>query len=105
MKTDRSVFPDEYRFITMKMRSRLLPVVAAFSGLAILATPAQAGGKKHHRHHYWEDEGRYTYYNRAWDNRDYRDYRPYYREHYREPYYYGPVYNRGPVFEFRLRSN
>ena len=46
----------------------------------MLATPAQADGKKHHRHHYWEDEGRYRYYDRAWDNRGYRYYRPYYRK-------------------------
>ena len=27
----------------------------------MFATPAEADGKKHHRHHYWEDEGRYRY--------------------------------------------
>jgi hypothetical protein len=70
----------------------------------MLATPAQAGDKKHHRHHYWEDEGRYRYHDRDWDNPGYRVNRPYYREYYyREPYYYGPVYNRGPVFELRVR--
>jgi hypothetical protein len=88
----------------MKTRSWLLTLVAAISGLAMLATPAQAGDKKHHRHHYWEDEGRsYRYYDRDWDNRGYSVYRrPYYREN-REPYYYGPAYNRGAVFELRIR--
>jgi hypothetical protein len=89
----------------MKTRSWLLAIAAAISGLAMLANPAQADGKKHHRHHYWEDEGRYRYYDRAWDNRGYRYYRPYYRNYDREPYYYGSDYNRGPVFEFRFRSN
>jgi hypothetical protein len=88
----------------MKTRSWLLTLVAAISGLAMLATPAQAGDKKHHPHRYWEDEGRYyRYYDRDWDNPGYRVYRrPYYREYYREPYY-GPVYNRGAVFELRVR--
>ena len=89
----------------MKMRSCLLTVVAAISGLAMFATPAEAGSKKHHRHHFWEDEGRSRHYNRAWDNRGYRNYRPYYRGYYREPYNYGPVYDRGPVFELRFRSS
>ena len=78
-------FSCEHRFIIVKTRSSLLTVAAAISGLAMFATPAEAGSKKHHRHHYWEDEGRSRHYNRAWDNRGYRSYRPYYRGYYREP--------------------
>ena len=103
-RTYRST-PLANRFLLMKMRSWLLTIVAALSGFAMLATPAEAGNKKHHRHHYWEDKGRYSYYNRAWDNRGYGDSRPYDRGYIREPYYYGPVYDRGPVIQFRFQSN
>ena len=88
----------------MKMRSCLLTVVAAISGLAMFATPAEAGSKKHHRHHYWEDEGRYKLQSGVGQS-GLPDYQPYYRGYYREPYNYGPVYDRGPVFELRFRSN
>ena len=99
----------EHRFNSMKTRSWLLALVAAISGLAMLVTPAQAGGKKKHHHRDWNDAG-YTYYRRGWDNRGYWDdggyryYQPYYRRAYYPEPYYGPVYQPGPVIEFRFQS-
>ena len=47
----------------MKTRSWLQAVV--ISAFALLATPAEAGGKKKHRHQGWNDGG-YTYFQRGW---------------------------------------
>jgi hypothetical protein len=102
----------------MKTRSWLLTVVAAISALALVATPAEAGGKKKHRHHGWNNGG-YTHYHRSWHNRGYGYYRPY--RYYRAPYYgsgyyrpyryyrapyYGPVYySPAPVFVVQFGFN
>ena len=82
------------------MRSWLLTLAVAISGLAMLATPAQAGGKK--KYYYrdgWHRDG-YSYHSRDWDNRRYRHYQPYYRSGYNyPPPYHGPVYyRRAPGF-------
>jgi hypothetical protein len=83
----------------MKTRSWLLTLVAAISGLAMLAIPAQAGGKK--KYYYRDGWHRDTYgsYSRDWDNRRYRHYQPYYRRGYDyPPPYYRPIYRRAPGF-------
>ena len=94
----------------MKVRSWILTIFAALSALALLATPAQAGGNRHHRHS-WNNGG-HTYYNRGWYNHGwynngwynngYGYYRPY--RYYSAPY--GPVYyNPAPVFVFGFGFN
>jgi hypothetical protein len=81
----------------MKKRSFLLPLIAAVSAFALLATPAEAGGRKKHCHRGWHDGGR-VYYRGDWNNCGYRPYRPVY---YRPARYYRPAYyNPGPVFAF-----
>jgi hypothetical protein len=91
----------------MKARSWFLTLVTAISAVALLATPAEAGGKKKKKYyrHGWNDGG-YTYYQRGWSDRGYRNYRPYgyYRPYrYYPPPYYGPVYyEQGPVFGFQV---
>jgi hypothetical protein len=98
----------------MKVRSWILTIFAALSALALLVTPAQAGGNRHHRHS-WNNGG-YTHYNRGWHNhgwynRGYNYYGPYgyYRpyRYYSAPYsYYRPVYyNPAPVFVFGFGFN
>jgi hypothetical protein len=90
----------------MKVRSWILTIFAAISAFALLATPAQAGGNRHHRHS-WNNGG-HTYYNRGWYNHGwynngYGYYRPY--RYYSAPYY-GPVYyNPAPVFVFGFGFN
>jgi len=85
----------------MKARSWILTIFAAISAFALLATPAQAGGNRHHRHS-WNNGG-HTYYNRGWYNHGYGYYRPY--RYYSAPYY-GPVYyNPAPVFVFGFGFN
>jgi hypothetical protein len=77
----------------MKTRSRLLTAVAAISAFALLATPAQAGGRKKHYYRGWN--GGYGYYQRGWNGGyGYGYYRPYYRSYYRPYYrsYYQPYY-------------
>jgi hypothetical protein len=88
----------------MKMRPWLL-TVAAISALALLTTPAQAGGRK--KHYYRGCNGGYGYYQRGWNGGyGYRYYRPYYRAYHRPVYYYPapcyqPVYySPAPVFFF-----
>ena len=92
----------EKRIPIMKTRPWPLTVAAAIAAIALLATPAEAGGKKKHRHHDWNDGG-YTYYHRGW-NDGHGYYRPYYRRgYYYPPPYYGPAYyDRGPVVVFRF---
>jgi len=84
----------------MKKRSCLLTLVAAASVFALLATPAEAGGRKKHCYRGWNNDG-YGYYHRGWYNRGYGYYGPYYRPAYYYPARYRPVYYRpAPVFVF-----
>jgi hypothetical protein len=83
----------------MKKRSWLLTLVAAVSAFALLATPAQAGGRKKHCYRGWNNGG-YGYYQRGWNDYGYR--RAYYRPvyHYPEPCYRPVYYAPAPVFVF-----
>jgi hypothetical protein len=69
----------------MKNRSLLLTLVAV-AAFGLMATPAEAGGRKKHCNRGWNDgrhgyyqrgwnDGRHGYYQRGWD-RGYRHYRP-----------------------------
>ena len=80
-------------------------MVTAISALALLATPAEAGGKKKkYYRHGWNDGG-YTYYSRGYRSYGYRPY-GYYRPYRYYPPYYGPVYyERGPVFVVQFGFN
>jgi hypothetical protein len=77
----------------MRAHSFALSVAAVVGAFALFATPAEAGGRKHHRHCY---NGGYGYYNGGYYNGGY--YRPYYRNYYRPRYYYQPVFYP-PVFQ------
>jgi len=85
----------------MKKRSCFLTLAAAVSVFALLATPAEAGGRKKHCYRGWNNGG-YGYYQRGWYNRGYGYYRPYYRPAYYYPASrYRPVYySPAPVFVF-----
>ena len=52
-------------FIFMKNRSFLLTLVAV-AALALMATSAEAGGRKKHSNRGWND-GRYGHYQRGWN--------------------------------------
>ena len=73
-------------------------LAAAVSVFALLATPAEAGGRRH-CYRGWDDG--YGYYQRGWYNRGYGYYRPYYRPAYYYPARYRRAYYRpAPVFVF-----
>ncbi|HEY5770293.1 MAG TPA: hypothetical protein VIS71_10655 [Terrimicrobium sp.] len=85
-----------------KVRSSLLTLVAAVSVFALLATPAQAGGKKKHCYRGWNNGG-YGYYQRGWNHGGYGYYRsgyyqPYYHQRYYRPVYYYPDPCYRPVY-------
>ena len=88
----------------MKRKSFLLTLLAAVSALALMATPAEAGGKKKDRDRDWRDGDRRQGYSRRGWNRGHRQYRPAYRYrpvHYRPARYYRPAYySPAPVFVF-----
>ena len=81
---------DRRSHLYMKTKTSLLTLLAAVSAFALLATPAQAGGRHHHRG--WNNCG-HGYYHRGWNNSGYGYYRPYYR-----PVYYYPAPCYRPVF-------
>jgi hypothetical protein len=85
----------------MKTRSCLLTVVAAVSAFALLATPVQAGGRKHW-HRGWNNGG-YGYYQRGWNNGGYGYYQggwSGYGYGYCQPYYRPVYYYPAPVVVF-----
>jgi hypothetical protein len=92
------------------MRSRVLALLAAMIGLALIPVAAEAG---HRRHHYSPNQ---EYNHRGWNNQYY----PYYHRHYRSdweydryaysysPRRYYPYYNSGywrPTYELRARRD
>jgi len=70
----------------MKTKSLILAVTLALGTLAMLATPAQAGGRKHYR----------NYYNNGWNN-GCDNYGYYQRGCYQPVRYYQPVQYYRPV--------
>lgn len=78
--------------MSMKARSFGIWVATIVGAFALFATSAEAGGRKHHRHNYYNDNcyrggGGYGYY------------QPRYRNYYRPVRYYQPVrYVPAPVF-------
>lgn len=74
----------------MKTKSLTLAVALAFGALAMLATPAQAGGQRHYR----------NYYNNGWNNgwnNNCNTYGYYQRGCYQPVRYYQPVQYYRPV--------
>ena len=84
------------------MRSWLLPVVAGISALAVLATPVQAGGRRHCHHGWNGGHGYYRGWNGGYRNCGYGYYRPYYRPvyYYPAPCYRPAYYSAAPAFFF-----
>jgi hypothetical protein len=93
------------------MRSRVIALLAAAIGLALIPAAAEAGHRRHHHHNHHHD-----YNHRGWG----ASYDPYYHRHYRSDweydryaYYtaprgYYPYYNSGqwrPTYELRYRRN
>lgn len=90
------------------MRSRVIALLAAAIGMALIPVAAEAGYRRHHHHDH--------YNHRGWASSD----RPFYHRHYRSDweydryaYYatprgYYPYYNSGqwrPTHELRYRRN
>jgi hypothetical protein len=78
----------------MRARSFAILMAAFVGAFALLATPAEAGGRRYHKNHcgYYQGGG-YGYYRPYY--RGYGYYRPYYRGYgYYRPYYRGHGYYR-----------